>query len=216
MHKCLLCNTTDKLLDFFKDEKGVQFLKCGSCGFIFKTPEHHLNAAEEEVRYKLHQNDILDSGYQNYLRPVVEAVLSSQNPDDRGLDYGCGPASVIVHLLNEHGYSPAVYDPLFFPDVQLLSNSYDYITCTEVIEHFTQPRTEFLRLHDLLRPAEPSGGRLYVKTSLTDSIVDFQRWHYRRDLTHVGFYCRQSLEYIRSEFGFVELRIEDQYFVLSV
>ncbi len=184
-----------------------------SCGLIFKAPEHHLNAADEETRYKLHQNDILDTGYQNFLRPVVQAVLSSQNPDDQGLDYGCGPASVIAHLLQEKGFSPAVYDPLFFPHTHLRPGCYDYITCTEVIEHFTQPREEFHKLLGLLKPA---GGRLYIKTSLTDSVVDFQRWHYRRDPTHVGFYSKQSLEYIRSEFGFSGLELQDEYFVLCV
>lgn len=213
MHKCLLCNTTDSLLDFFKSKKGVQFFKCDSCGFIFKSPEHHLNASEEQVRYEMHQNDVLDGGYQSFLRPVVEAVLSLQNPNDTGLDYGCGPASVIVHLLKESGYSAQFYDPLFFSDPGLLLNgTYDYITCTEVVEHFTQPPMEFAKLRKLLKP----GGRLYVKTSLTDEVQDFPNWYYHRDVTHVGFYNKQSLEYVRKEFGFSSLRVEDQYFILSV
>lgn len=43
------------------------------------------------------------------------------------------------------------YDPFFFPDESLLSNKYDFVTCTEAIEHFFEPKKEWKILLNLLK-----------------------------------------------------------------
>jgi 2-polyprenyl-3-methyl-5-hydroxy-6-metoxy-1,4-benzoquinol methylase len=45
-----------------------------------------------------------------------------------------------------------LFDPLFFPDPEPLGDLYDFITCTETIEHFHRPAEEFARLDRMLRP----------------------------------------------------------------
>ncbi len=211
MHKCLLCLRTDKLLEFSKNGQAQIFRKCLSCGFIFLDPEHHLQPEAEKIRYDLHQNNPLDQGYQNFLMPVVQAVLDQQLPLELGLDFGCGPASFIAHMLEPKGFKVACYDPYFHPDQKLLETQYDFITCTEVVEHFSHPRREFEKLHGLLKKK----GKLYIKTSLTDAVTDFKNWHYQRDPTHVSFYNKSSLEYIKLKFGYSELKIFDKYLIFE-
>jgi len=212
MQQCLLCNTTGLLNDFYHNEKSVVFWKCQSCGFIFKSPEHHLTKEAESSRYQLHQNDVLDPEYQKFLKPVVDIILSQHNPDEKGLDFGSGRASVIAHLLRQKNFDVMEYDPLFFPDAQLLYSRYDFITCTEVVEHFSNPRNDFDTLFSLLKP----GGKIYLKTSLTDGIVDFSKWYYHRDPTHVGFYNQKSLEFIREHWGLKSMQICKDYITFEL
>ena len=61
----------------------------------------------------------------------------------RGLDYGAGPGPALAAMIEEDGYSAALYDPLFHPDEAVLSDSYDFITCTETVEHFATPAPTF-------------------------------------------------------------------------
>jgi hypothetical protein len=211
MHQCLLCHTTDDLLDYSRNSKGGIFWKCLRCGLIFLSPEFHLSELEQSTRYQFHQNDVLDSSYQNFLRPVIDAVLKQQKPEEQGMDFGCGPASVINYFLRNQGYDVVDYDPLFFPEKEKLNKQYDYITCTEVIEHFNQPRIAF----DLLAKILKVKSHLYIKTSLTDSIIDFGSWYYHRDPTHVSFYNQKSLEFIQENWGFQSLQIYKEYFIFG-
>ena len=55
-----------------------------------------------------------------------------------------------------------------------LNRTYDFITCTETVEHFTDPCTELQRFDILLRP----GGWLGVMTGMLDSWDDFPSWYY--------------------------------------
>ena len=211
MHKCLLCHQTQNLVEFHRNEKGLIFWKCLDCGFIFKHLQDHLSPEAEKSRYELHQNNVQDLEYQNFLMPVIEAVTRCQLKTHQGLDYGCGPSSAISYLLKQKGFVVAEFDPYFHPHQELLKVSYDYITCTEVIEHMSHPAVEFKKLRNLLKPQ----GRLYIKTSLTDEIKNFGNWYYQRDPTHVGFFNQSSLEYIKNKFGFLKLEIFEKYLVFE-
>ena len=211
MHQCLLCNTENSMEDFYHNEKSEVFWKCQHCGIISKAPEFHPTPEAENARYQLHQNDVLDLDYQKFLKPVVDVVLREQSPQSQGLDFGSGRASVIAHLLRQKNYQITEFDPLFFPNEQILYSRFDYITCTEVVEHFKQPRKSFDNLLKLLKP----GGKLYLKTSLTDSISDFSKWYYHRDSTHVSFYNEKSLEYIKQNWALSHFEICKDYIVFD-
>lgn len=85
-----------------------------------------------------------------------------------------------------------LYDPLFFNDALALETHYDFITCTEVVEHFHNPFGEFERLDKLLKP----GGVLAVMTRFQTDDAAFANWHYRRDPTHVVFYREATFQTI--------------------
>ena len=95
-------------------------------------------------------------------------------------------------MIEEDGYSAALYDPLFHPDETVLADTYDFITCTETVEHFATPRVDFLRLYKILAP----GAYLGIMTDILEDIRKFPEWYYHRDPTHVAFYTRHTFHWI--------------------
>ena len=120
-----------------------------------------------------------------------------------GLDFGCGPGPTLHQLVIDSGYRMELYDPYFHPR-DLTKGTYDFITCTEVVEHLGTPWREWSQLKDLLNP----GGILGVMTHLYDDVFDheepesFRQWPYRRDDTHISFYSSKTMDYIANRFDF--------------
>lgn len=200
---CPLCSTDSRP---FSDGR---FSICENCGGIFR-PQALLPGPEEEsARYRLHQNDIRDTGYRNFLSPVIDAVLAHQNPKQRGLDFGCGPEPSVSLLLREKGYSINYYDPFFHPEPIPQNRKFDFIVCSEVIEHFHRPDREFTRLKELLTPR----GRLYCMTWPFDDSIDFDSWSYKNDFTHTFFYRERTLRWIRDYWRFNSLHIDKRLIV---
>ncbi|PKL44474.1 MAG: methyltransferase [Candidatus Riflebacteria bacterium HGW-Riflebacteria-2] len=197
---CPLCGTASQ--NFFRQ----QYFGCPECGGIFMIPHLRLSPAKEKARYETHNNDVTNPGYQKFVEPIVSAVLSDFSPEQRGLDFGAGPGPVISCLLHEKGFNIVQYDPFFADKPELLQQKYDYIVCCEVIEHFYQPAAEFRRLRELL----VDGGRLFCMTMLYDEQIDFARWFYKNDETHVFFYRAQTLAWIERNLGFRNLQIKDR------
>lgn len=153
--------------------------------------------AAARAEYALHRNRIDDPGYRSFLDRVAAPLCARLRRDARGLDYGCGPGPALVAMLNERGFACAGYDPEFANDGALLEQRYDFVACTEVAEHFTDPRSEFLRLHGLLAP----GGWLALMTQWRRDDRDFARWRYVHDPTHVAFYRERSLRWVADWLG---------------
>lgn len=114
-----------------------------------------------------------------------------------GLDFGCGPVTAMEHLFRGAGHSMASWDPLFLPDPAPLGATYDFITCSEVLEHVASPTELLDQLQRLLRP----GGLLGVMTQFRDPNRPFPAWWYRRDPTHVCFYSRHTMSWIAKRRG---------------
>ncbi len=89
-----------------------------------------------------------------------------------------------------------IYDPFYADDPALLERRYDFITATEVIEHFRTPRAEFERLFALLKP----GGLLGVMTKRVIDREAFARWHYKNDLTHISFFSIPTLRWLAERY----------------
>jgi len=172
----------------------------------------HLPDSESETAlYLTHQNDVNDPRYRQFVSPITEAIFSQFSIDKIGLDFGAGPGPVISKILSEKGYQTRLYDPVFYPDNSVLNQQYDFIICCEVMEHLHRPAVEFARLKTLLK----SGGKLFCMTKLIDDSIDFAKWHYKNDITHVFFYHRDSLEFIRKQFAFSDLEIDNRLIVIS-
>jgi ubiquinone/menaquinone biosynthesis C-methylase UbiE len=109
-------------------------------------------------------------------------------------------------MLREAGHRMSLFDLYFFPSPAPLNDRYDFITCTETIEHFHRPAEEFARFDRMLRP----GGRLAVMTCFLTDDNRFASWHYRRDPTHVVFYRDETLRHIARQFGWIcEIPVKD-------
>jgi cyclopropane fatty-acyl-phospholipid synthase-like methyltransferase len=127
----------------------------------------------------------------------VSPFLTLLKPSEQGLDFGCGQGPALAAMLRGHGFSMTLYDPFFYPDESALLAQYDFITCTETAEHFHDPFAEFDKLDSLLKPH----GRLGVMTCFLKQGSNFETWHYRRDPTHVVFYCETSFKVIAAQRG---------------
>ena len=209
MQPCPLCNSssTPYYLHIIR-----QFLQCGNCLSVFLHPKDHLSQEAEKYHYLQHNNDPEDARYQQFLSPVVNAVLRDFGPEHEGLDFGSGTGSPIMKLLTDAKYNISEYDLFFHNYPELLQNRYNYITCSETAEHFKEPHKEFRQLRNLLKP----GGKLYVYTDRFDPDRDFGTWYYKTDATHVFLYHARAFEWIMSEFNFSRLEFDGRLAVLSV
>jgi SAM-dependent methyltransferase len=165
-------------------------------------PDDHPSAECAIKEYSLHRNAVDDPGYRGFLRRLADPLCEVLPESCSGLDYGCGPGPALAAMLVERGHRMAVYDPLFVPHAEVLQARYDFVTCSEVAEHFVDPRAEFQRLRELLRP----GGTLAVMTQWRRDEAPFAQWRYVHDPTHVCFYRERSFSWIASWLG-MELRI---------
>lgn len=205
MQTCPLCQNNST--PFYKDE----FYLCSCCGGIFRPIEKLLDNQKEKERYESHTNDSDDLGYQNFVSPITNRVLKEFKKEDIGLDFGCGKDSPIVKVLRNNSYKISEYDPYFFDDKKLLEQKYDYITCCEVIEHFYNPKKEFELLKKLLK----ENGVLYLMTGIYRDNIDFSKWWYKNDLTHVFIFQEKTFEWIKKEFEFKYMNIEKNFIRLS-
>ncbi|EDP61388.1 Methyltransferase type 12 [alpha proteobacterium BAL199] len=190
---CPVCRSTGPAP--FQTVSGCDYWRCTACEATFLDPCHWPVRADEHAHYRNHENDPDDPRYRKFLSALVDPLLARLGPGLSGLDYGCGSGSAAAAMLREAGHEVALYDPCFHPNRATLDQSYDFITCTEVAEHFHHPADEFDRFDRMLRP----GGWLAIMTCFQTDDGQFERWHYRRDPTHVVFYREATLQTVASQ-----------------
>ena len=190
---CPLCSHPSVELRYI-EKRPNRYGFCPTCKGIFSAKDSLLSPAEERSQYEMHDNDINDAGYQKFVTPLVSLVRSRHQKSETGLDFGAGPGPVITKMLTDHGYNMHLYDPFFHPDTSVLASQYDFVICCEVIEHFNHPFQTFSQLKELVA----LGGTLYCRTTLIPDDIEFSRWHYKNELTHVFFYHRETVAWIAS------------------
>lgn len=163
----------------------------------FLDPAQRPSPEEERAEYALHRNDPDDPRYRAFLRQALDPLLPRLRPGARGLDFGCGPGPTLSAMLSQAGHPTADYDPIFRPDPGALQKVYDFITCTEVVEHLHRPGEVFAQLNTMLRP----GGFLSIMTERLIPARDFAGWRYRLQPTHVVFYSDLTMNWIGRRYG---------------
>lgn len=192
---CRVCLAAEALP--FLRVDGRQYWRCRACAATFLDASQLPDAATERAHYLLHENDPADERYRAFLGRLAGPLMRMLSAGRHGLDYGCGPGPVLAQMLTEAGHTLRLYDPFFHGDLSALDETYDFITCSEVVEHFHRPAEQFARLDALLRP----GGVLGIMTCFQDDDAAFANWHYRRDPTHVVFYREETFHRIAARFG---------------
>lgn len=205
---CSLCNCATRKFEVIQDREYVQ---CTGCKAILLSPNNYLSPQEEKFRYSLHNNDVNDAGYIEFVSPVIEKIKADFDSSSLGLDFGCGTGPVITSELKKHGYRIELYDLYFQPKKSVLNNNYDFIICCEVMEHFQEPLKEFSLLRSLLKPQ----GKLYCKTEIWNEAINFKEWHYKNDLTHVIFYNEDTIKWIKEDLGFSSVNIFEKFMVFT-
>lgn len=206
---CPLCHNTS--VKEYCTSGGILFLQCEACVLVFKDSSQYPSAENEKKRYLQHQNNINDTNYQNFVAPIVTRIFQQQPLTARGLDFGAGPGPVIAKLLTDKGFSITLFDPYFYPEKECLSTTYDFIICSEVMEHFHTPNKEFKLLRKLLK----SNGKLYCMTQLLPKKEDFNHWYYKNDSTHVVFYSERNIQWIKENIGFSSVTIEGNVLIFT-
>ncbi|MGM0581625.1 MAG: class I SAM-dependent methyltransferase [Bacteroidota bacterium] len=205
---CTLCGT---LSPTYHTNKERHYLKCPNCQGIFMSKHLLPDDSVEIDRYNTHNNDVNDPRYRKFVSPITIGILKDFNKNHKGLDFGSGTGPVITVVLKENGYKIETYDPFFDNRPEVLTETYDYIACCEVVEHFHNPKLEFEKLKSLLKP----NGKLYIMTDLFHDKINFENWYYKNDPTHVFFYQKPTFEWIKDAFGFKSIKIKGRLITLN-
>ena len=191
---CPLCHCERAAL--YQEDARREYWRCLNCALVFVPPRFYLGSKAEKAEYDLHRNAVDDLGYRQFLSRLAMPLLQRLPAGAKGLDFGCGPASALAHMLRDAGCEVALYDRFYVPRHRVLDAQYDFICATEVVEHLHQPGRELARLWSMLRPE----GWLAVMTKLVKSREAFASWHYKRDLTHVCFFSDTTWKWWAQQF----------------
>jgi len=192
--KCLLCN--NKNLNNFKIKNKNEYFHCLLCDTIFLNPKYYIDTNEEKRRYLKHQNNYIDEGYLKFLSKIRDPMLKYVNNNDIGIDYGCGHTPVLSKMFKDCGIVVDNYDYYFYKNIPLI-NHYNFLVCSEVIEHFHDPMSEFLTMKSILKEKSI----LAFMTSMHKKDLNFEDWWYKNDPTHVIFYSLNTFEYLANFFN---------------
>ena len=187
---CPLCNN-DVIRHYYADHNR-EYRQCDRCRLVFVPPAYHLGAELEKAEYDLHRNSPDDEGYRKFLSRLYIPITAKYPALAKGLDFGSGPGPTLSVMLVEAGYTMDVYDKFYANDSRVFSLQYDFITCTEVVEHLSVPGDAFDRLFGMLKP----GGWLGIMTKLVIDKRAFATWHYKNDLTHIAFFSRDTFQWL--------------------
>ena len=189
---CSLCGSRADL--YHRDDRR-RYYGCDHCGLVFVDPQCFLSREDELAAYQCHQNSPLDEGYRAFLSRLYEPMRDRVACGARGLDFGCGPGPTLSVMFEEQGLDMSIYDPFFAPDEGVLLELYDFVTATEVVEHFCTPKESLETLWGCVRP----GGYLGLMTKRVINHDRFVDWHYKNDDTHVCFYSDDTFRWLESQ-----------------
>jgi len=205
--KCPLCAT---LSDIYLNSNSIYY-RCKECCGIFAHKRDLIDLESEKEVYLQHTNDVEDKNYQKFVSPITDVILKDFTPNSEGLDFGAGTGPVLSKVLEDNGFNIKQYDPFFHNYPKLLENRYDYIASCEVIEHFHNPYKEFKLLKNMLKP----DAKLYLMTEIYNNGIDFASWYYKNDPTHIFFYSKESLLWIKNEFDFKSVSINKRLVIFE-
>lgn len=191
---CPLCGTPARAIDPAHHRR---WFDCDACGLVFVHPADRPDAATEAAHYTTHENDPGDPGYRGFLDRLAAPLARLLDPGAEGLDYGSGPGPTLSVMLSERGFPTAAWDPFFAPDPAPLTRTWDFVTCSETVEHFHQPARAYARLSERVRP----GGLLAIMTEPVPGDVDLGGWRYARDPTHVSLHRPRTFEWLADRWG---------------
>ena len=205
---CPLCLASNS--EIFHQDKQRQYFSCQQCQLVFADRATLLTPQQELAQYQLHQNDLHDKGYRQFLQRLATPLLQSlPEPSLNGLDFGCGPGPLLAKMLSDAGHKMALWDPFFANQPEVLQRQYDFISCSEAIEHFVNPFREWALWLQLLKP----GGTLAIMTKRYTTAAAFASWHYKNDPTHISFFATATFRYLAQRDGF-DLSVADNDVVI--
>lgn len=193
---CPLCASPNA--SEFHQDKVRHYLQCADCKLVFVAPSYLPNRNEEKAEYDLHENNADDEGYRRFLTRMYEALTPHLSEQAQGIDFGCGQTRLLASVFETASHKMDVYDPNYFPDSTCLNKHYDFIVCTEAIEHFHHPAKEWEQWQKMLKP----GGCLGIMTKRVINAEKFANWHYKNDKTHVSFFSEATFRWLAQNYNY--------------
>lgn len=195
--KCTLCGSANTDLFFFQKKFKRNFFQCGECDLVFAQRDTLLELNEEKKRYSSHNNHIRSEGYEFFLRRLIDPIEKFVTKNSKGLDFGEGPYPMMQEIMKDDGYLNVIgFDIHFNNDIKALESRYDFVMCSEVIEHIYDLRSSWELILGLLEP----GGYLAISTGLRYETLNFEKWHYIQDETHINFLSPSTLEWLKEKY----------------
>lgn len=204
---CTLC-LSEKIETFFSF-RNRNFYKCKICNLVFQSLDSTCSSDDEKNRYLDHNNSELSAGYKEFLYNIINPIKKFLSVDKVGLDFGSGPYPMMSKLLSQESYIVDSYDP-YFKKIDLSSKKYDFVILCEVIEHFNNPNNELLKIRELLN----DNGFVFIQTSLLFEGIDFEKWYYKDDITHVSFFNDKVIDFICLQYGFKRLKSDKESIII--
>ena len=193
MKICTVCKNNK--IEFFLNIENLDYWQCKLCKATMLNPIHYISSNKEKKHYLKHNNEIDDTRYRDFLTNLIKPLKDKICVNDIGLDYGCGYAPALADILKKDGFNIELYDPFFFKNENIFFRKFNFITCSEVVEHFFKPYEEFNKINSLLA----TNSWLAIMTSFMTEDYLFKNWHYRRDPTHVVFYKKITFKIIANQ-----------------
>jgi hypothetical protein len=162
-------------------------LYCDICELYAKNESLFLDSIAEKKRYLLH-SEIPDPQYVDQMRRFVRTAVLPYIITGKALDYGAGRTGTLQKMLENAGFTVSTYDTYFYPNQSIFNDEYDVVTATEVVEHFQDLDSEWIKLLKLVK----KGGILAISTMFVKN--DISDWWYLRDITHYHFYGERTFE----------------------
>ncbi len=196
----MLCPLCYSQASFWVNGDQREYHHCFNCLLIFVPQEFYLSKKAELQRYDAHQNNLGNAGYVKMFQEKIAVVKQVCGEIKTVLDYGCGRDMVLKSLLTDHGYEVNGYDPNFLPG-QPLKTAYDLVISTETFEHFKNPADEMRKIVSLLAPSGYVAIMTQFYTESSPTPEKFNDWYYKRDPTHIAFYCTETFAWISRHLG---------------
>jgi len=191
---CPLCQAVNINKAYHEDIRR-KFYACDTCHLVFVPPKYFPSAEAEKSAYDHHQNSPDDQAYRRFLNRLFIPVNERIPPGRHGLDFGSGPGPTLSLMFEEAGHVVDLFDYFYANDPSVLQQSYDFITASEVVEHLHQPKHTLEALWEILKP----GGILGIMTKRVLNREAFAKWHYKNDLTHVGFFSASTFHWLAKQ-----------------
>lgn len=198
MTTCKICNnTTSQILD---EKTKKIYHQCSTCSYIFLDKQFYIDITKEKLHYDKHHNNFESLGYVKMFEELIEEFVAPFNDEIKtALDFGCGEGEVLPILLEKNYITCSRYDLFYFPKKVYEDRVYDLIVSTEVIEHLQNPMQILQELALHVR----SGGYLLLMSAFhPNSVEEFLKWWYIRDITHIGFFNMSTFENVANQLSF--------------
>ena len=213
---CRICGTPTEFVGIRRgnfQHRDFRLQHCGSCGFsfvanpwtdyhqIYSADYYHGRFADPLVDYVFELEHPEETIRLYEWRGIVRAVQSliPLSPDSRWLDYGCGNAGLVRHLLQrricqgmgfEEGWIAERASAAGLPvanasELTGMAGTFDVVTAIEVLEHVEQPIEVLARIRSLLKP----GGLFFFTTGNAATVRGrLTSWNYVIPEIHISFF----------------------------